>query len=83
MTSSSNKHDASWLSMDSSSILSSIKVLYGDQDWMRPNNEASARQTLDDLRKKTGIAASVEIVPDAGHHLYLENPSEFVRHIVR
>ena len=88
MTSSNNKQDASWLSMDSSSsssssILSSIKVLYGDQDWMRPNNnEASARQTLNDLQKRTGIAASVEIVPDAGHHLYLENPSEFVRHIV-
>lgn len=54
-----------------------IRVLYGDNDWMRPSNETSARKAF-----KTAGNGSVEIVPNAGHHLYLENSSDFVRHIV-
>jgi len=62
--------------------VSSIKVLYGDQDWMRPN-ETSARESLKALQKTTDIVdADVAIVPRAGHHLYMENPKDFVRHIV-
>jgi len=63
--------------------LSSVKVLFGDQDWMRPN-EASARETLRQLQAANSSLqeARVDIVPRAGHHLYLENPTDFVRHII-
>jgi hypothetical protein len=69
--------------LDVSYGLESIKVLYGDHDWMRPN-EPSARETLALLNAKTngGIKTAVDIVPNAWHHLYLENSQDFVRHIV-
>jgi pimeloyl-ACP methyl ester carboxylesterase len=69
-------HNIAW----SSTIpkLEEIKVLFGDHDWMRPN-EPSARSTLQELRN---INTSVCIVPNAGHHLYLDNGQEFVRHIL-
>jgi pimeloyl-ACP methyl ester carboxylesterase len=61
-----------------------IRVLYGDHDWMRPRNETSARSAL---AQKTALHpkshCSVEIIANAGHHLYLENPTEFVHHILR
>jgi pimeloyl-ACP methyl ester carboxylesterase len=65
-----------------SSTLAQVKVLYGDQDWMRPN-EPSARKTLQDLQQRTGIATSVEVLPNAGHHLYLDNPLEFTKHVMQ
>jgi cardiolipin-specific phospholipase len=63
------------------------KVLFGDKDWMRPN-EPSARQALGYLTQQKGSAASrdrasVHIVPNAGHHVYLDNPESFVHHIVQ
>ena len=63
--------------------LRSIKVLFGDHDWMRPN-EPSARLTMQGVQKQTEgrIQTSVLTVPQAGHHLYLDNPAEFVRQIV-
>lgn len=67
--------------LDTSHGLRNVKVLFGDQDWMRPN-EPSARHTLNVLKESTGISTSVDIVPNAGHHLYIENPLEFVRHVV-
>jgi cardiolipin-specific phospholipase len=60
------------------SSLQKIKVLFGDHDWMRPN-EPSARSTLDKLQT---IDASVHILPNAGHHLYIDNSHDFVRHIL-
>ncbi|KAL3925751.1 MAG: hypothetical protein SGILL_000201 [Bacillariaceae sp.] len=53
-------------------------VLFGSQDWMRPN-EPSARKALSNLNT---IDASVHVVENSGHHLYLDNANEFVRHIV-
>ena len=61
-----------------SSSIKKIKVLFGDHDWMRPN-EPSARNTLSKFQK---IDASVHILPNAGHHLYLDNNHDFVRHIL-
>jgi cardiolipin-specific phospholipase len=61
-----------------------IRVLYGDHDWMRPMNETSARIAF---AQKTALHpkshCSVEIIANAGHHLYLENPKAFVHHILR
>lgn len=62
------------------SSISSVKVIYGDHDWMRPN-ESSARKTLDVLKERPGVETSVDVVPNAGHHLYLENPYDFARHV--
>lgn len=67
--------------LDTSHGLRSVKVMYGDHDWMRPN-EPSARHTLELLKDRTGIETSVDVVPNAGHHLYMENAPDFVRHIV-
>lgn len=55
-----------------------LNIMYGDHDWMRPN-EPSARRLVNHLG---GNRASLSIVENAGHHLYLENPSDFNRHIV-
>jgi len=59
----------------------SLRVVYGDHDWMRPANEASARSTLAGLRRVAD--ASVEVVPGAGHHLYLDNPVDLHRETLR
>lgn len=53
------------------------KVIFGDTDWMRPN-EPSARQAMEYIPKDSSVA----VVPNAGHHLYLDNPDDFVRHIL-
>ena len=63
--------------------LRSIKVLFGDHDWMRPN-EPSAQRAMQGIQEvsKGKIQISVVTVPHAGHHLYLDNPIDFVRQIV-
>jgi cardiolipin-specific phospholipase len=68
--------------ISTSSKLQQVKVLYGDHDWMRPN-EPSARETLKNLQQRTGIATSVEVLPSAGHHLYIDNPVDFTRHVLQ
>lgn len=59
-----------------------IKVLFGDHDWMRPNNESSARRAMATITENYGIRTSVDIIPNAGHHLYLDNGNGFVKHIL-
>lgn len=61
--------------------LSSIKVLYGDHDWMR-FNEKAARKECESIKTVTRIPADVHILPKAGHHLYLDNADSFVKHIL-
>lgn len=63
------------------SSLARIKVLFGDHDWMRPN-EPSARETMKEITKQTGLSTSVDIIPNAGHHLYVDNPVDFTRHLL-
>lgn len=59
-----------------------IKVLFGDSDWMRPN-QPSAKQALEYMKPHLSAEnVSVSIVPDAGHHLYIDNPDGFVQHIL-
>ena len=53
------------------------KVLFGDHDWMRSaSNEKAAQRAMQIARGR------ICIVPNAGHHLYLENPNAFVEHIL-
>jgi cardiolipin-specific phospholipase len=63
------------------SSLQSVKILFGDHDWMR-FNETAARQECDFIRNNCNISADVHIIPKAGHHLYLDNSSSFLRHIL-
>lgn len=64
-----------------SSAIEKIKVLFGDHDWMRPN-ESSARKTMEQIKNQFEIHTSVDIIPNAGHHLYMDNGPDFVRHIL-
>ena len=63
------------------SNLQSMKVLYGDHDWMRFNEEAT-RKECESIRKKCKISADVHVIANAGHHLYLDNADSFVNHIL-
>ena len=55
-----------------------LKIMFGDHDWMRPN-ESSARRLIHSLGDKR---ASLHIIENAGHHLYLENPTAFNHEIM-
>lgn len=51
--------------------------VYGDKDWM---NDQAGEQMVGEINKasKTPLA-SFAMLPNAGHHLYLDNPPEFAR----
>ncbi|KAI5970357.1 hypothetical protein CANMA_000597 [Candida margitis] len=59
--------------------------MYGDKDWM--NDEAGLEMTeeINNLSTKeySEKLASFKIIKNAGHHLYLDNPSAFARAISR
>ena len=55
-----------------------LRISFGDTDWMRPN-EPSARKVVDALGSKR---ARLDIVENAGHHLYLENDRSFLNTIL-
>lgn len=61
--------------------LKSIEILFGDHDWMR-FNEPSARRAVETLQRNLGIPGNVTIIPNAGHHLYLDNRQAFVQSIL-
>ena len=51
-----------------------LLLLYGDHDWLRyPSLEDDIRR----WREESGVKVSLKIVKEAGHHLYIDNPSEF------
>jgi cardiolipin-specific phospholipase len=52
-----------------------ITFLYGKYDWME-------RETAEDLVEKEVVSGCVNSNPEAGHHLYLENPRECVAKIL-
>lgn len=51
-----------------------MSFLYGEHDWMdvRGGKEAVKR-----LRKRGNIKTSCFVVPNSGHHIYLDNPSPY------
>jgi len=66
-----------------------IVFMYGEHDWMdvagglaaevriqRRIEEALRTATPDERRRENG-SAKVLVVPNAGHHLYLDNPDDF------
>ena len=56
-----------------------LRVSYGDTDWMR-TNEPSARIVVDTLAGRN--RARLDVVSNAGHHLYFENNKSFVNSIL-
>jgi cardiolipin-specific phospholipase len=55
-----------------------LRISFGDHDWMR-TNESSARKVIAALGPKR---ARLDIINQAGHHLYIENIDEFVATIL-
>lgn len=55
-----------------------LRINFGDHDWMR-TNEPSARKVVAALGQDR---SRLDIVPNAGHHLYLENGDAFNRSIL-
>lgn len=55
--------------------------LYGDRDWMNNRAGLSMTKEINELALKNakGILAYFDLVPSAGHHLYLDNPQTFAR----
>lgn len=51
-----------------------VVFLYGDRDWMNP---AHAKELIERARMFGHEQMSLEIVPDAGHYLFIENPQKF------
>ncbi|WVQ79494.1 hypothetical protein IAT38_001593 [Cryptococcus sp. DSM 104549] len=48
-----------------------VTFLYGDNDWM---DVQGGRDALTLLKNAGNTLSSVHVVPNAGHHLYLDNP---------
>ncbi|EGW30089.1 uncharacterized protein SPAPADRAFT_63713 [Spathaspora passalidarum NRRL Y-27907] len=59
--------------------------VYGDKDWM--NDEAGLEMVNEinelSIKKSEKKLASFSILPNAGHHLYLDNPPAFAREIFK
>lgn len=59
--------------------------MYGDQDWM---NEEAGQEMTQDINALSKNAygkklASFKIIPNAGHHIYLDNPDGFADEIFK
>lgn len=55
--------------------------LYGDHDWM---SRETGKKCVDDINKMAGKkSAAFKIVENAGHHVYLDNPTDFDRYVKR
>ncbi|GBC04047.1 hypothetical protein RclHR1_05490010 [Rhizophagus clarus] len=50
--------------------------LYGEDDWMDFRAAEKAKKLMN-------VPVKVERIPDAGHHLYLDNPTEFNRAVIK
>mmetsp|Transcript_12598 Transcript_12598/g.18871 ORF Transcript_12598/g.18871 Transcript_12598/m.18871 type:complete len:406 (-) Transcript_12598:333-1550(-) len=69
------------LSQHGESSIQSVKVLFGDRDWMSFNQSAAVKE-MEEIQSKLGIDANVHVLSGAGHHLYLDNADAFVRHVL-
>ena len=49
-----------------------IKVVYGDNDWL---HSSPGCEDAVDMLKRDGMNIEMEIMKNAGHHLYLDNPN--------
>ncbi|KAK6458362.1 Alpha/Beta hydrolase protein [Scheffersomyces xylosifermentans] len=59
--------------------------MYGDKDWM--NDEAGLQMTNDindiSMKEIGKKMASFKILPNSGHHLYLDNPPAFAKEVFK
>lgn len=57
--------------------------LYGDKDWMDDNAGLSMSNEINELAESQGkgVLSYFGITPNAGHHLYLDNPKAFSKQI--
>lgn len=54
--------------------------IYGDSDWM---NVWAGRDVVDRINKVGDAKAEFNVVPEAGHHTYLDNPEAFDRVVLK
>ncbi|KAF6266374.1 Alpha/Beta hydrolase protein [Scenedesmus sp. NREL 46B-D3] len=55
-----------------------VTVIYGEHDWMQPAAGQALAAKLDQIRpRKVASDHRVEIVPDSGHFVFLEQPQAF------
>lgn len=54
--------------------------LYGDKDWM---NMQGGKYCVDKLKDLGDENATLTVVKDAGHHIYLDNPEEFNKVVLK
>ncbi|QFZ30225.1 putative cardiolipin-specific protein [Clavispora lusitaniae] len=48
--------------------------MYGDKDWM---NQKGGEYCVEKLHKLGDKSAKLEVIKNAGHHVYLDNPADF------
>ena len=59
-----------------------MTMLFGDSEWMQ-FNEGSTWEVIDHLREERNMVENTYIIPNAGHHLYLDNVSDFVIRLLK
>lgn len=61
-----------------------VTFVYGEHDWMQPSNAVALAQELDRVRPRSVPSDhAVEIIPDAGHYVFLEQPQAFNSTLLR
>ena len=56
-----------------------ITFLYGSHDWMSPDAALEVSKAV----RAAGVNASVHVVPQAGHQLFVENPEGFAGAVIQ
>lgn len=67
-------------SVDTSSPNIPVLILYGDDDWIA---FPEVREYVHELTHLHGVSASLDIIPRAGHHLYMDNKEAVMESIDR
>eukprot|EP00882_Tetradesmus_deserticola_P007407 GHRQ01007804.1.p1 GENE.GHRQ01007804.1~~GHRQ01007804.1.p1 ORF type:complete len:467 (+),score=186.71 GHRQ01007804.1:110-1510(+) len=61
-----------------------VTIIYGEHDWMQPAAGQALAAKLDQIRpRKVASDHRVEIVPDSGHFVFLEQPQAFNAALLR
>ncbi len=47
-----------------------VSFIYGYHDWMDPSDAYKVKQDMEERK----IRCNIELVEEAGHHVYLDNP---------